>query len=56
MNDFFILIKISWKFVPNDPINTNQVLVNKDNGLVPNRRQDIIWTNADPIHWRIYAH
>ena len=18
-------------------------------------RQDIIWTNADPIHWRIYA-
>ena len=23
--------------------------------LVPNRRQAIIWTNADPIHWRIYA-
>ena len=21
----------------------------------PNRRQAIIWTNADPIHWRIYA-
>ena len=23
--------------------------------LVPNRRQSIIWTNADLIHWRIYA-
>ena len=26
-----------------------------DNGLAPNRPQAIIWTNADPIHWRIYA-
>ena len=26
-----------------------------DNGLTPNRRQAIIWTNADSIHWRIYA-
>ena len=26
-----------------------------DNGLTPNRRQANIWTNADPIHWRIYA-
>ena len=26
-----------------------------DNGLAPNRRQAVIWTNADPIHWRIYA-
>ena len=23
--------------------------------LAPNRRQAIIWTNADPIHWRIYV-
>ena len=23
--------------------------------ISPNRRQAIIWTNADPIHWRIYA-
>ena len=22
---------------------------------MPNRRQAIIWTNADPIHWRIYV-
>ena len=26
-----------------------------DNGLAPHRRQAIIWTNADLIHWRIYA-
>ena len=26
-----------------------------DNGLASNRRQAIIWTNANPIHWRIYA-
>ena len=25
------------------------------NGLVPNTQQAIIWTNAYPIHWRIYA-
>ena len=25
------------------------------NGLAPNRRQAIIWTNADPIHWCIYT-
>ena len=29
--------------------------VGLDNGLVPNRRQAIIWTNAEPIHWRTYA-
>ena len=23
--------------------------------LAPNRRQAIIWTNTDPIHWRLYA-
>ena len=29
--------------------------IGSDNGLVPNRRQAIIWINADQIHWRIYA-
>ena len=29
--------------------------IGSDNGLAPNKRQDIIWTNADPIHWSIYA-
>ena len=26
-----------------------------DNGLAPNRPQAIIWTNADPVRWRVYA-
>ena len=26
-----------------------------DNGLAPNRRQAIIWANADPIYFHIYT-
>ena len=29
--------------------------IGSDNGLALCRRQAIIWINADPIHWRIYA-
>ena len=29
--------------------------VGSDNGLVPNRQQAIIWSNADPVRWCIYA-
>ena len=29
--------------------------IGSDNGLAPNKQQAIIWTNAAPIHWRIYA-
>ena len=51
-----IVIKISLKFVPNGPIdNINPALIGLDNGLAPNMRHAIIWTNADPIHRRIYA-
>ena len=41
VEDFKVLIK-SW----NGP---------KCFGLAPNRRQAIIWSNADPVHWRIYG-
>ena len=51
---FCILIKISLKFVPKGPIDNNPVLV-QNNGLAPKRRQAIIWTNAHPIHWRVYV-
>ena len=45
MNEnFYILFKI----LPKVPIDL-------DNGLAQNRRKVIIWTNADQIHWRIYA-
>ena len=30
-------------------------MITLDNGLAPNRRQAIIWTNADQIYWRVYA-
>ena len=29
--------------------------IRSGNGLAPNRRQAITWTNADPFHWRMYA-
>ena len=32
-----------------------QASIGSDNGLVQYRRQAIIWTNADTVHWRIYA-
>ena len=29
--------------------------IGSGNGLSPNRRKSITWTNDDPVHWRIYA-
>ena len=54
MNEkFFISIKISLKCSLGS--NWQQFSIGLDNGLVTNRLQAIIWTIADPIHWRIYA-
>ena len=55
-----IPIKPSLKSVPRSPIDKNLALESMDingsgNGLAPNRRQVITWTNDDPVHWRIYA-
>ena len=30
-----------------------QVSIDSDNGLVPNRRPAIIWTNGRPVYWLI---
>ena len=49
-----IMLKISLKFVLSEA-NRQHPSIGLDNGLAPNRRQAINWTNADPIHWRIYA-
>ena len=51
---FCILIKISLKFVLGVS-NWQEPNVCLENSLGPNRREAIIWTNTDPIHWRIYA-
>ena len=29
--------------------------IGSGNGLAPHRQQAITWTNADPVHWRLYA-
>ena len=47
------LINILLKFVPVGQTNTIPALV--QNRLAPNRRQAIIWTNAVPVHWCVYA-
>ena len=44
MQNVWILINISLNFVPTDQINNNSN-IGLDNGLVPTRRQAIIWTN-----------
>ena len=51
---FCTLIKISLKIVAKGPIDNNPAF-GSGNSLAPYRRQAIILTNADIIHWRIYA-
>ena len=31
------------------------IIIGSYNGLVPNSREAIIWTNDGPIYWHIYA-
>ena len=49
---FYVFIKISRTFIPLRPIDKNSIGL--DNGLAPNRRQTIIWTYVEQIHWRTY--
>ena len=52
--DIIISIQFSLKFVPiRVQLTISQPWL--DNGLAPNRRQAIIWNNADPSYRRIYA-
>ena len=61
-SDAFSLIKsflfgltFPWSLFLRVQLTIAQHWFGSDNGLAPNRRQAIIWTNADSIHWRIYA-
>ena len=47
---FCILIKISLKFVANDPIDDNPA----GNGLAMSRWQAMTWTIDEPVDWCIY--
>ena len=51
---FCISIRISLNFVSKVKID-NKRANGSGNSLAPNRRQTITWTNADPVHRRIYA-
>ena len=53
-NNNKISIKIAWQFVPRSPID-NTTALGSGNGLAPNGRQAIVWTNADLVQFRIYA-
>ena len=46
-------LKFDWNLLPRVPLTINQHCLG--NGLAPNRRQAITWTNDDPVYWRIYA-
>ena len=55
VNEFFFYFDKNFTDVCSQGSNWQSSSIGLDNGLAPNRRQAIIWTNADPINWRIYA-
>ena len=50
-----VLIQMSLKYVCLPVSNYQQSSIGSNNGLAPNRRLSIIWTNADPVHRRVFA-
>ena len=54
--NIWISITISLKFVSKGPIDNKSALHSSDNGLAPNRRQVIIWTNGDLNYWHTYIY
>ena len=50
-----IPIRISPEFVPCSLIDNKPAFFGSGNGLVPNKRQAITWTNADTLNWCIYT-
>ena len=53
MKSLVFWLKCHWSLFPGVQLKIPSV--DKDNGLLPYRRQAIIWTNGDRMHWRIYA-
>ena len=48
-----IFFEFHWSLFPR--VQLTKPGIGLGNGLAPKRRQAITWTNADLIHWRIYA-
>ena len=55
MKSFVLWLKFHWNLLLPAQLTITQHWLNNGLKLAPNRRQAIIWTNADPIHWRIYG-
>ena len=56
MKMFEFRLKFHWSLLPcSQRSNEQYSSIVSDNGLVPNRRQTIIWTNEDRVQRRIYA-
>ena len=53
MKNYVFWIKFHWKLFLRVELTITSIGL--PHGLAPNRRQANIWTNGDPIHWRIYA-
>ena len=53
MKSFIFWLKFHWSLFIR--ANWQYLGIGLDNGLAPNRRQAIIWTNVYLIHWRKYA-
>ena len=49
------VVCLNFTGVCSEGIDWQKPTIGLDNGLAPNRRHAIIWTNGDPIQWRIYA-
>ena len=52
MKSFVMGFKCHWSVSPRAQLTIPSIGL--DSGLAPIRQQDIIWTNADEIRWRIY--
>ena len=51
----YLYFDLNFSEICSEGANWQQPSIALDNDSAPSRRQTIIWTNADLIHWRIYA-
>ena len=54
-NDKIPMMKLNFNETCSKESNWQSASIGPGSGLVPNRRQAIIWINDDLVYWRIYA-
>ena len=55
LNENFSILHKNFTAICSLGSNRHNGSIVSDDGLAPNRRQAIIWTNVDMLYWRIYA-